>query len=515
MTSLFERFQSLFDVRRRTPVVSGPYIDGEEQKVPDPAGIVNPGDIFTASGTDLTQNTGEQDRVTRYGVFDTMDVGDVEAVLDAIVDAAVTFEDEPGVCFKVEGKTRSAVAVTDMTYYAQVHMKLPQAIRDMVKYGDAFVEIISSNEGVLGIQTYDPAFIYVNVDERGRINPNRAFVQYNSSGEEVASWKKSEMVHLKFRESDRSAYSPRGLLDGIQTDWENLIRMEQGMVIARLTRAYPRNVHKIDTTNKAAADAKRSIAAYIKAVTKQTPTQSFDGNGFNAVTRTDMAVNEDYFLTTGYIQAPNGTLEKKMHDIELLDPSLDGLGDLADVEYIRRKMFARIPADIVGIPSQYVDLASQHVSYARLIKKVQQATERALRLIFLQELLLRGLALDDLVVIWPNIQSGQTWKFQEAKYRQALTEQVEIETGTFSRKYILMHRHNIAEEDAEEILTEIEEEKRRMGAIMAPQSRASQIGQGDTSGDTEETPAVSDLPSAETNRQAQTGAGAGGQNATK
>ena len=185
MASVWQNVRSLFEVRRRTPIIAGPYVQGELQPTEEPAGVINPGDVFAASSTVLTQNTGEADRIARYDLHDSMDQGDVEAMLDAIVDAVVTFEDEPGICFKLEGKSRSVQALNDMAVYTELHSKLPQVIRDMVKYGDGFLELLG--DGFLErVQTYDPHFVYVNMDERGTIDPNRAYVQYNSAGEIVA-----------------------------------------------------------------------------------------------------------------------------------------------------------------------------------------------------------------------------------------------------------------------------------------------------------------------------------------
>lgn len=497
MASVLSRFRSLFE-RRSNPLITGPYLKGVIQPVPDIVGITNPLDSFSASSTNLKQNAKETDRLARYATFETMDVGDVESVLDVIVDAALTFEDEPGITFKLEGKSRSVQAINDFCNYVNLHEKLPLIIRDMVKYGDSFVELLDDGNSITRVQTYDPTAMFVNMDNKGIIDPTRSYVQYSVTGQETATWSVDQIAHFMFQFSDRTAYSPRSFLDSIVPAWQNLTQMEQGLVLARVTRAYTRLLHTIDTTNKTTADARKSLASYIRATTRQDVTTSVDLSTLQPITRTDLAVNEDYYVTSGYVQGQNGTLEVKRNDIKMLDPSIAGLGQLADVEYARRKLFSRIPPDVIGIPSEHVDLTNQHIAYARLLKKIQKSAERTLRFIFLQELLMQGLAIDDLNIIWPVIETGQSYRYMEGKYRQSLTHQVDIESDLYPRKWILMHDMGHTEDEANEIITMMLQEKKDFGT-MTPTSVASQIGQGAKSSDTATTVGPTKGPDAQQN----------------
>jgi hypothetical protein len=476
--------------------------DGAPLKLPDPAGIADAGTV--AGSSQPGQTVKDTSRKARYADFDAMDEGDIAAVLDATVEMALVFDHQDRgddllglspFSFKVDGTKLNAVRVIEeLCSFTGLREKLPLIARDVLKYGDAYLEHVMDQDTIVRLQTYYPTQIFVTTDDKGNLDPSAAYTQIDVQNRAVATWAPDEMVHFKFVPSDREPYSKKGLLDDLRTDWSRLSDLENGLVLARTSRAYPRNLHYIDMTNKTSVDAQRALVGYIRAITKQTPTRDFLGLGLGSVTRTDLAPNEDIFIPTGYVPTVDGGLEPKLNKVEILDPSLAGLSAIPDVEYIRRKMFARVPADIVGIPTDNADLTAQYSAYARLVRQLQRALEVGLRTLFMRALILNGIAPTRIAITWPEVQTGQTWKYVDGQYKASQQEQLQVETGTFSRRQILIERYGKTETEADAILAEVEQEKARFGAIQAPQSRAGQQNTGNTSGGDASKPAPTDTP---------------------
>lgn len=487
--------------------------DGTPLPLPDPAGIADAGTV--AGSSTPGQTVKDTSRKARYADFDAMDEGDIAAVLDATVEAALVFDHQDrgddllGLApfsFKVDGTKLNAIRlIEELCSFTGLREKLPLIARDLLKYGDAFLEQIEDQDTIVRLQTYYPGQIFVTTDDKGNLDPSAAYTQIDVQNRAVATWAPDQMIHFKLVPSDREPYSKKSLLDDLRTDWAKLRDMEAGLVLARTSRAYPRNLHYVDVTNKTTIDAQKALVGYIRAITRQTPAQDFLGLGLGSVTRTDTAPNEDIFIPTGYIPTVDGGLEAKLNKVEILDPSLAGLSAIPDVEYLRRKMFARVPADIVGIPTQMADLTAQYSSYARLIRQLQRALEVGLRTLFTHALILNGIAPTRVAVTWPEIQSGQSWRWQNGKMQQSQTEQFQVESKVFSRRRILIERYGKTEAEADEILAEVEAEQTRFGEIQAPQSRAGQQSTGQKSGDNAQNPAPTDTPSTPKNSAAQGG----------
>ncbi len=523
MATIFESARDFFtEARKKTPAITGP-IDAQGKPItqPDITGIADAGTIFTTSqpGQSIKDTT----RRGRYSDFDLMDSGDIASLLTAVVDSALTFEDGGDQCFRLDGTKSNAKAILETTIgITDLRAKVRTIAHDLVKYGDGFLETLEGDGGIVSrVQTYYPGQVFVIIDQKGTI---LGYQQNNISQQAVGEWQPGELVHFKWDASDREPYSKTSLLDGLRADWKNLTTLENGMILGRTSRAYPRNLHFIDVTNKSTVEANKSIMGYIRAITRQNPV--FNYNGSSAITRTDLQPNEDIFIPTGYVQGNNGQMEKRLHDVKMLDPNMNGLQNIADVEYVRRKMFGTVPAEIVGIGQVDLDTAAQYRSYARTVKKLQAALEHGLREMFTQIMVMSGIAPDTLEFIWPNIISGENWKFQDAKYKQAMTEQIEIDSKKHSRRFF-MRLEGMTDADIDAEFAEIKAEQDVFSVIPAPQvnpdgtpsdpnkpdglgsgpdtgkSKASQAAAGGKSGNSVLTPNVSDKPNTAKNSAAQ------------
>lgn len=407
----------------------------------------------------------EGGRSARYTDFERMDIGDIAAMLDFVVDAALTFDDvTSGRGFKVECDDKGINDILQLAIKSANLLSLAdEAARDMLKYGDCFAEPVFVGPQLASVQTYEPKEIFRAQDDKGRLAQGKddngvfAAFQQKRNGQVVAGWQPWEMVHFKFWPSRRRIYSLKGLLDDIRPDWRKLQLVELGMVVARVTRAYPRRVHMIDMTGKERGDQERTLLNYINRMTKRVFGQrQVDDDGLPTAD-----VNEDLFVTTGYTTGPDGRPVPKLNSVKTEDPAIAGLAALDDVSYLRQKVWSFIPADVVGIKRNTTgDLDSQDLAYARLLRRLQRQLEIGIRMILDQVLLANGRLPSQVEyrVVFPVVTVGAAWKHSDARFRDSMTLRNYLEMGVISRRYALKRSFNMSDREVDTEWENIAEE---------------------------------------------------------
>lgn len=407
----------------------------------------------------------ERGRAARYADFDRMDVGDVAAMLDFVVDAALTFDDvTTGRGFKMECDDQGAEQLLSAAIkQADLRQLAEEALRDMLKYGDTFCEPIFVGPQLVNVQTYNAAEMFVARDDKGKLVRGKddagffAAFQQKRQGQIVAGWQPWEMLHGKFWPSRKLTYSAKGLLDDIRPDWRKLQLIELGMVTARVTRAYPRRVHMVDMTGKDRQDQERTLIGYINRMTgKLFGKRQVDTDGLPTAD-----VNEDLYVATGYMTGQDGKLVPKLNSVTTEDPAIAGLAAMQDVEYMRQKVWSQVPADVVGIKRNTTgDLDSQDIAYARLLRRCQRQLETLIRGILDQVLMANGRLPSQVEyqIVFPVVTVGAAWKHADARFRDSMTLRNYLEMGVISRRTALKRSYNLSDREVDAIWQEIEDE---------------------------------------------------------
>lgn len=420
----------------------------------------NPAVVVAAS----LRSAQERNRKTRYDQFDAMDSGDIAAMLDAVVGAALTFDDVgSGRGFKVECDNASAAKVLkealEATRLADV---VEEVARDMLKYGDAFVEPIFDGKDLVGVQTYKPSEIFRSQDDKGRLIRGKddagfpAAFQQKRRGQVVAGWQPWELTHFRFWPEKKLIYSKKGILDDIRAEWRKLQLVEIGMVTARVTRAYPRRIHYVDMTGKDRTDQERSLAAYIARMTNRV----FGQRNVNEDNLPVADVGEDLYVATGYTTDATGKSIEKLNRVETEDPAIAGIAELDDVSYLRQKLWCYVPSDVVGIKRNTSgDLDSQDLAYARLLRRTQRQLELGIRQILDQALMARGRMKIEYRVVFPVVTVGAAWKHSDARFRDSMTLRNYLEMDVIPRRYALKRSFNLSDLEVDELWEQIKEER--------------------------------------------------------
>jgi hypothetical protein len=174
------------------------------------------------------------------------------------------------------------------------------------------------------------------------------------------------------------------MLEKARRIWKQLLLAEDAMLIYRTSRAPERRVFKVFVGNMDDND----VEAYVNRVAnKFKREQVVDSKTGNVDMRyNQMAVDQDYFVPVRDPSAPS--------PIETL-PGAQNLGDIADIEYIQKKLVTalRIPKSFLGFEEVVGDgktLSIQDIRFARTINRIQKCMLAELNKIAIVHLFLLG-----------------------------------------------------------------------------------------------------------------------------
>jgi len=233
------------------------------------------------------------------------------------------------------------------------------------------------------------------------------------------------------------------MLDKIRRIWKQLLLAEDAMLIYRTSRAPERRVFKVFVGNMDDKD----IDPYVQRVAnkfKRSPI-SDPRNGQVDMRYNQMAVDQDFFIP---VRDP-----AQSSPIETL-PGAQNLGEIADIEYIQKKMLAalRIPKAFLGFEEVVGDgknLALMDIRFSRTINKIQKSLIQELNKVALIHLFLLGMEDEynnfTLSLTNPSAQSDllriEQWKEKVTLYKDATSDQSQVGilpvSHTWAKKNIL------------------------------------------------------------------------------
>lgn len=411
-------------------------------------------------------------RQARYQDYTLMDTDVIAAMLDAVVDACLVSDDGSEVGFKVEAKAKYQNIIDGIISELDLTAWIREILRETLKYGDNFVGAVFDE--YWNIRDYDnppPNQMWAFTDQHLRllsgselvngVRMGQAYQQKTAALSTVAGWYPWEMFHLKYWPAKRALYSTKSFLEDIRPIWYKLKVMDEAIVINRMTRAFPRGLHTLDMTGKAAEEARAAMDGYVRDFTKKKLTN-------NEYVRDTPAVDEDIFLSTGYRTGPDGKLYPNLNNVQLLDPRNTAL-KMDDVNYLSKKLFARVTSELVGILPDRNDISMQDIAMGRFFAYCQSAIleRQLLRPLFNLGLALKGYRPqpDDYRIIFPSVQMRASWKYADASFRQSMSDGNSIEQGLISRKYVAQQKYGLSDADWEAMKAEIKKERDEIGDI--------------------------------------------------
>jgi hypothetical protein len=394
----------------------------------------------------------EPNRLAAYYDYESMEfTPEISAALDIYAEESTTMSEKGEILTIYSESDRVKTTLEDLFLNKlDINTNLQMWARGVCKYGDDFVYIkIDPEKGIVGCQQL-PNIEIERIEGASSKTPNmnpdvkvpsrELRFQWKNKDMEFQAW---EIAHFRLLGDDRKLPYGTSMLDKIRRIWKQLLLAEDAMLIYRTSRAPERRVFKVFVGNMDDKD----IEPYVQKVANRFKRQPISDprNGQVDMRFNQMAVDQDYFIP---VRDPSQTMP-----IETL-PGAQNLGEIADIEYIQKKMLAalRIPKAFLGFEEVVGDgknLALMDIRFARTINKIQKSLIQELNKIALIHLYLLGLEDElnnfQLSLSNPSQQSDllriESWKEKITLYKDATSDQSQIGilpvSHTWAKKNIL------------------------------------------------------------------------------
>jgi hypothetical protein len=393
----------------------------------------------------------EPNRMAAYYDYESMEfTPEVSAALDIYAEESTTMSEKGEILTIYSESDRIKSILQDLFHTKMdINTNLQMWARGMSKYGDDFVYLkIDPEKGIVGVQQL-PNIEIERIEGAGtktagphdiKVPTRELRFQWKNKDLEFQAW---EVAHFRLLGDDRKLPYGTSMLDKIRRIWKQLLLAEDAMLIYRTSRAPERRVFKIFVGNMDDKD----IESYVQKVAnkfKRSPIAD-PRNGQVDMRYNQMAVDQDYFVP---VRDASQTMP-----IETL-PGASNLGEIADIEYIQKKMLAalRIPKAFLGFEEVVGDgknLALMDIRFARTINKIQKSLIQELNKVALIHLYLLGMEDElnnfTLSLTNPSAQSDllrlEQWKEKVTLYKDATSDQSQVGilpvSHTWAKKNIL------------------------------------------------------------------------------
>jgi hypothetical protein len=400
----------------------------------------------------------ETTRMSAYFDYEGMEfTPEISAALDIYSEESTT-PSEKGHILSIfsESKRVKSVLANLFNNVLDININLQMWARNVCKYGDNFVYLkIDPEKGIVGCYQLPNVEIErqegdsyrnggqnniqkVEIKDKEDLAARQVRFRWKDKNMDFQPW---EIAHFRLLGDDRKLPYGTSMLDKCRRIWKQLLLAEDAMLIYRTSRAPERRVFKVFVGNMEDQD----IEAYVQRVAgKFKRDQVADPRNGQVDTRyNQMAVDQDFFIP---VRDP-----AQASPIETL-PGASNLGEIADIEYIQKKMLAalRIPKAFLGfeeVVGEGKGLSLMDIRFARTINRIQKSLIQELNKIAIIHLFLLGLEdeLDNftLGLTNPSTQSDllkiEQWKEKILLYKDAVGDGQSIApvSHTFAKKYFL------------------------------------------------------------------------------
>ena len=394
----------------------------------------------------------EPNRLAAYYDYESMEfTPEISAALDIYAEESTTMSEKGEILTVYSESDRIKGLLEDLfNNKLDINTNLQMWARGVCKYGDDFVYLkLDPEKGIVGCQQL-PNIEIERIEGASARNNGQIADSKMPSRELRFMWKNKDMefqaweiAHFRLLGDDRKLPYGTSMLDKIRRIWKQLLLAEDAMLIYRTSRAPERRVFKIFVGNMDDKD----IEPYVQRVANKFKRDQIQNpnNGQVDMRYNQMAVDQDYFIP---VRDPSQT-----NPIETL-PGAQNLGEIADIEYIQKKLLAalRIPKAFLGfeeVVGEGKSLAMMDIRFARTINRIQKSLIQELNKIALIHLYLLGMEDElnnfTLSLTNPSAQSDllkiEQWKEKITLYKDATSDQSQMGilpvSHTWAKKNIL------------------------------------------------------------------------------
>jgi hypothetical protein len=347
-------------------------------------------------------------------------------------------------------------------------------IRNIVKFGDCFVEIIidenNQKSGIQRIKILNPNFIIRVENMYGYLT---AFLQeipktidWSSFGSQSDSMSrnnyitldKNQIIHFRLHTSDPRFYPyGRGVAGGVIRAFRSLKLMEDAMLVYRLSRAPERRVFYINTGNIPS----HRVATFVDQMKQKLRKEKFFNSSTGNIDErfNPLSVDEDLFIPH------RGDKETR---VDVL-PGAQNLGDIDDVKYFLDKVLGgmKVPRDYIVESKdkgaeRKANLSQLDVKFGRTVARVQHQFTFGLQAMVRRHLKIKGFPqslINEFRIEMPDPTDMFTKRKLEIDEAKTRVVTAVLGSGLFSKKTVYKEYYEMSPDEIETELAQIDEEQ--------------------------------------------------------
>jgi hypothetical protein len=410
------------------------------------------------TGTIESSMAYQQVRIDLFRDYDSMDTDPIlSSALNTYADEA-TARNEMGNVLKIHHEDDNIKQILENLFYdiLNVEFNLWPWTRNLVKYGDLFLQLEIAEEEGIGIVNVMPLSSYEvsRVEQFDLKNPQRVKFVYapyqNPNGGYGQSPKKEfenyEVAH--FRLNNDSNFLPYGksMLEGARRVWKQLMLMEDAMLIHRVMRAPEKRIFKIDVGNIPPNEVDNYMQKIINA-SKKVPFVDERTGEYNLKYNIQNLIEDYYMPVRGN---DNGTSIDTLKGLEY------NMTD--DINYLKNKLMAalQIPKAYLGYEEDTngkATLAAMDVRFAKTIERIQRVMISELTKIAIIHLYAQGIDDDRLTTF--TLELTIPSKIYEQEKVELYTSKVALlqsmqQTKMFSKEWMYQAIMGMAKDEQDE-----------------------------------------------------------------
>lgn len=348
---------------------------------------------------------------------------------------------------------------------------IKQSTYEMKTFGNAFPEnVINADFDIVRVKFLPEEYMVIRRSPDGRLGwevqqdgttkavPPYAEVLPGGSVGVAIEFEDWQVYHIADTPIRRDGYGT-SLFGALRRDWKALDYAESSLTIARIMRAYSKNVHVIPMpVSVTPQDRDERIKAYKTAMNR---TQVMDWRGDEKVpgeARSALTVDRDVFV----IKYFDADLKAVSGEVQLLDPQNQQLQNINDVEHAQRKILVGIgiPPGILGIEadvSSHALFQGKERAFGRRCRAGQTAQKQWVRWLFDTQRKLKGTWEPDTEydIEMPEVQMQDNEIRARTELLMARTADILAKAGALDAKGIGQHYTDLPDEQITAILARI------------------------------------------------------------
>jgi hypothetical protein len=300
----------------------------------------------------------------------------ISTALDVIADCTTGFEDTDADSFEWTMETENEKALkllNDMKKRCELGPECWQIVHGFVEFGEEYRELVIDDQQIVRAFVSLPSYtISPKVDARG--NRTGGWEQRPEGVYQKEPIQFEEWQIVPFIYGVKRGHFGTGLMLPARRTWKRLVRIEDGMALARLVRSYDRLVHGVPVPpNAPLAQQMEFVREYRKNMLKR---RGVDENGNLLQRENPFQVETDIFVPQ------DGT---NRGDVNLLESKNNQLQYIEDVLYHQATLISR-----TKVPAKYLNLTrksgaltdggmtAEDIQFARTLRQAQAVLRHGL-----------------------------------------------------------------------------------------------------------------------------------------